>query len=181
MMREQVATRMTAAEYFALPETNQFEELLDGELIVSPPPIPKHQRIVLRSATLIQGLMPDGEVFVSPIAVYLDDLNVPEPDVVWVAANSRCKVTPRRLEGAPDLIVEVLSPATARRDRGAKFALYEKHGVREYWLADPEAEYLEVYILKDGTFERQGIYGPADSFTSVVLGQVVELKLLFGS
>ncbi len=180
-MSEQVTIRMTAAEYFALPETNQFEELLDGDLIVSPPPIPKHQDVVGNTYFTLRQIVPNGKVFHAPVAVYFDEHNIPEPDVLWVAEGSQCRIMPKRLEGAPDLIVEVLSPATARRDRGKKFALYEKYGVREYWLSDPEAKYLEVYILKEDAFERQGIYGPADSFTSVVLGQAVELKAIFGS
>ncbi len=179
-MVDQTKIYMTAAEYFDLPETNRFEELLDGELIVSPPPIPKHQDIVGNIFFLLRQQVPDGKVFIAPIALYLDERNIPEPDVVWVSASSRCQIAEKRLEGPPELIVEVLSPSTARRDRGDKFDLYEKHGIREYWLVDPEADYLEVYVLKENTFERQGLYGPEDSFESLVLGgQTVVLKNIF--
>ena len=180
-MADQTRTYMTAAEYFNLPETNRLEELLHGELIVSPPPVPKHQLIVGNIFFLLRQQVPDGAVFIAPIALYLDEHNIPEPDVIWAAADSRCQVGEKRLEGPPELIVEVLSPSTARRDRGDKFDLYEKHGVREYWLADPEADYMEVYVLKNNSFERQGLYGPEDSFESAVLGgQVVTLKPVFG-
>jgi Uma2 family endonuclease len=72
--------------------------------------------------------------------------------------------------GAPDLVIEVLSPSTAYRDRRTKFNLYQQHGVREYWLADPEGEYIEVYLLENGLFVRQGAFGKQDSFVSPVLG-----------
>ncbi|MBZ0295053.1 MAG: Uma2 family endonuclease [Anaerolineae bacterium] len=178
-MSDQTTIRMTAAEYFKLPESTQFEELLDGELIVSPPPLLNHQRLVLRLATLLQSLIPDGEVFIAPVALYLDEHNVPEPDVAWVAHESQCQLTRTGLQGPPDLIVEVLSASTARRDRGEKFDLYEKHGVREYWLVDPEGQYLEVYTLDHHTYRRQGVYGPQSSFDSAVLGCSVALQAIF--
>jgi Uma2 family endonuclease len=176
----QTGTRMTAAEYFELPETNKPIQLLAGEIIVSPPPIPAHQRLIGRSYQLLCDLVPDGEVFLSPIGLYLDEDNVPEPDIVWIAANSRCVVAEKRLEGPPDLIIEVLSPSTARVDRTHKFNLYERYGVREYWLADPEAKYLEVYVLQAGKFVRQGAYGPQDTFHSPALGKTVDLRGIFG-
>jgi Uma2 family endonuclease len=172
-------TRMTAAEYADLPETNKPIQLLAGEIVVSPPPVPDHQRVILRFVFRLDTLIPDGELFVSPIGLYLDEGNVPEPDIVWVAANSRCVVTDKWLEGPPDLIVEVLSPSTARYDRTVKFTLYERYGVREYWLADPAAEYVEVFVLQAGKFVRQGAYGPEDSFQSPVLGKTVDLSGIF--
>lgn len=174
--------RMTAAEFFQLPETTQPTELIEGELIVSPSPITVHQRFIGNLFVLLRSLIPNGEVFLAPLDVYLDAANVPQPDIMWVAEGSRCKVGEKRLEGPPDLIVEVLSAGTARADRGKKFQLYERHGVREYWLADPEGEYFEIFRLEDGRFVRQGAYGIEDgSFESAVLGgKTVELKRLFG-
>jgi len=171
--------RMTAAEFFELPETNQIIELINGELIVSPPPILDHQRLVFKFGKLIESLMPDGEVFVAPVGVYLDEDNVPEPDVVWVSAHSRCVLTKKRIEGPPDLIVEVLSPGTERQDRKEKFEIYQRFGVREFWMADPEEQFLEVYRLENGVFVRQGVYGPEESFESAVLGKTVDLKGIF--
>ena len=176
----QTGTRMTAAEYFTLPETNTPVQLLNGEIVVSPPPVPAHQRLVFRLSTLLNSLIPAGEIFIAPIGLYLDEDNVPEPDIVWVGANSRCVIAEKRLEGPPELIIEALSPSTARTDRGEKFTLYERYGVREYWLADPEAAYLEVFVLHEGRFVRQGAYGPEDSFQSPVLGQTVALSGIFG-
>lgn len=172
--------RMTAAEFFELPESNLPVELIEGEVIMSPAPIPKHQRVSRRSVILLDSLIPDGEIFDAPIDVYFDDDNVVQPDIVWVSANSRCVVTEKRLEGPPDLIVEIFSPGTERRDKKAKFDLYQKYGVREYWMMDPEEEYIEVYRHENGFFVRQGVYGPDESFESAVLGgKTVELKAVF--
>jgi Uma2 family endonuclease len=175
-------TRMTAAEFFELPESNLPTELIDGEIIMSPAPVPKHQRLNGRFYLTLADLIPNGEVLYAPIDVHLDEDNVVEPDLVWVAENSRCIITEKRLEGPPDLIIEIFSPSTARRDKKEKYELYERYGVREYWMADadPLGNYLEVYVWADGKYMRQGVYGAADSFESTVLGgKTVDLKPIF--
>lgn len=172
--------RVTAEEYFQQPETSKLVELLDGEIVMSAPPVPNHQLTVARSYRLIDDLKPNGVVFFAPIGVQFDDLNVPEPDVVWVAEGSKCIIGEKSLIGAPDLIVEVLSPGTTRQDRKQKFALYERHGVREYWIVDPVDRYIEAYQHHDGQFIRQGIYEPGETFDSAALeGKTVEVSKLF--
>jgi len=179
-MADIVKIQMTAAEFLALPESNQPTQLIDGEMIVTPSPIPAHQRCVLNSIQILEALIPDGEIFVSPIDLYLDDSNVPQPDVLWIAANGKCVVGEKYLSGPPDLIVEVLSPSTAREDRTVKFLLYEKFGVREYWIVDP-AKLIEVWILDGGRYVRQGIYNIDETFNSPVLGgKMVVVKAIFG-
>ncbi len=80
----------------------------------------------------------------------------------------------------PDLVIEVLSPGTAFRDRSTKFKLYERYGAKEYWMVDPDAEFLEVWYLKDNAFVQQGVFGPDVTFQSAVLsGKTVALKPLF--
>jgi len=174
-------TRMTAAEFFQLPETNQPTELIDGALIVNPPPIPKHQRLGRLFLFLLDSLIPDGELFFAPIGVYFDEENIPEPDIVWVAENSKCVIGDKYLEGLPDLIVEIFSPSTATRDKREKYQLYQRHGVGEYWMVDPVGQYVEVCVLQDAKFEQQGVYGADDSFESPVLGgKTAALKGIFG-
>lgn len=128
--------RMTAAELSQLPETNQPTELIAGMLIVSPCPVPKHQQISGRFFIKLDDLIPDGEIFFAPIGVYFDEDNIPEPDIVWVAEDSKCVIGDKYLEGAPELIIEIFSPGTLRYDRREKYELYERFGVREYWMAD---------------------------------------------
>ena len=163
-------TRMTAKDFFELPESNLPTELIDGELIVSPAPIPEHQNISVELIILLKGLIPNGKLYHAPIDVYLDEANSVQPDIVWVAEGSQCFIGDKRLEGAPDLVIEILSPSTARRDKNKKFMLYEKHGVREYWLVDPLAQYIEVWRLEEGKFAPKGVFGPGESFVSAVLG-----------
>jgi Uma2 family endonuclease len=179
MMVEQ--TRMTAAEFEALPDSEQMVELIEGALIVSPPPIPRHQRVVGHTFVLLRQIAPNGEVFIAPIEVYLDEHNIPQPDVLWVAEGSQCVVTEKRLEGAPDMVVEVFSPGTIKKDRKDKFLVYQQFGVREYWMIDADEEYIEVYRLENGVFVRQGVFEPGETFESAVLGgKSVEVGKVFG-
>jgi len=176
------STRITAEEYFKLPETNQKVELINGEIIIEMPPIDDHQKVLALLHLLLAKLIPGGTLRFAPLGVHLDDENVPEPDLFWVSGpDSRCKLgEDRQWHGAPDLVIEVLSPSTARRDKREKYQLYEKHGTREYWLVEPLAQYLEQWVLVEGKFEYKGLFGPDDSFTSPVLnGQKVELKSVF--
>jgi Uma2 family endonuclease len=173
---------MTIEEYFGLPETMQPIELINGEVIVRPTPSPKHQLVLGDFLFLLDKLIPDGELLPAPVDVYLDDKHVIQPEILWVSANSRCKIGRLRLEGPPDLVVEVLSPGLELHDRKTKFNLYERFGVREYWMADAEEQFLEVHRHENGVFVRQGVYGPDESFVSVVLGgKTVELKGVFVS
>ncbi|MBC7812055.1 MAG: Uma2 family endonuclease [Burkholderiales bacterium] len=177
----QERTRMTADEFFQLPETTQPTELIDGELIVSPAPILQHQLLVANFHLLLARLIPNGLIFLSPTDVYFDETNVPQPDISWVAENSLCVLAGKRLEGPPDLILEIFSPGTAKRDKQDKFKLYEKHGVREYWMVDPIQQYLEAWVLVDGRYSLLGVYGADDIFDSPVLGKVVSLNSIFVS
>ncbi len=161
-MAEGIRTRATAAEYFDLPETNKPTELINGEIIERPTPVPKHQRAVLDGAILLRGIIPNGKVFIAPLAVYFDDENIPEPDIFWIAAdNTRCKVGDKYISGPP---------GTARRDKTTRFQLYEKYGVREYWMVDPDQQLIEVWKLENTVFVRVGIFGPGETFRSAVLG-----------
>ncbi len=147
--------RVSAAEFddFTAPDGRRFE-LIDGEVIEMPTPLIIHQRFCGRIMRLVNSLIPNGEVLISPLEVYLDEYNIPHPDIVWVAANSICKIEESRLIGAPDLVVEILSPSTAKRDKTAKFSLYEKHGTREYWLVDADYDQVEVWRRGENDFER---------------------------
>lgn len=171
--------KMTSVEYFKLPETMQKTELIEGELIVSPSPVNQHQRIVRRLAKLLDSLIPDGEILFSPADVEFELSEVYQPDIFWVSESGKAIESGGHYVGAPDLIVEVLSPGTAKYDKGKKFNIYEKHGVREYWMADPEGEYLEVWALQEEKFTRLGVFDKDDSFDSPALGKKVGLKDIF--
>jgi Uma2 family endonuclease len=180
-MSDQVLSRLTAAEFLELPESMTPTELIDGVMLVSPAPKLIHQECVLRVSVLLNGLGQSGKLYVAPVDVYFDEANVVQPDLLWLASDSRCvPVEGQYLRGVPELVAEVLSPGSVRRDRREKFELYEKYGVREYWLLDPAERYIEIYQHDGSHFLRQGVYGPQDKFVSPVLGdQTVEVSQIF--
>ena len=183
-------TRMTAREFDALPETLTPIEFIHGvvvyphwsETTMSPAPTPDHQDIVLNLGTLLKAYANanGGKVYVAPLDVYLSASVRVQPDVMWLAADSACQRTDTALHGAPDLVVEVLSPGTARRDRTEKFDLYELNGVREYWLVDPRDRLVEVYTRDADGFRRVGAYTGGQALVSGVLdGIAITASALF--
>ena len=178
----QVQTQMTSAEFteFArLPQNaDKRLQLIDGEIFMAARPIPDHQRFVHDTADLIESLMPGGEV-VEDINLHLAEGQNYEPDAIWIAPGSACQETPTGFNGAPELVVEVLSSSTAHLDKGRKFDAYERHGVVEYWLADLTQMLVEVYQREGQRFLRLGAFGPADTFESKALGKPVPLASAF--
>jgi Uma2 family endonuclease len=141
-----------AADYFAMPDEPRCE-LIFGRFWMSPSPLRSHQTIVgalyrrIDAAAVGAG----GECQVAPLDVRLADDAVVQPDVIYVSP-ARRRILGERVEGAPDLIVEVVSPGTARRDRGEKLELYARSDVREYWIVDPEAKHIEFLQNEGGRF-----------------------------
>jgi Uma2 family endonuclease len=174
-----IKTRMTADEYFALPESSQIIELIDGELLMVPP-LTEHQMTSSTALIYLGKLVEEGKWFHAPTAVCLDDENTPEPDLFWLSPAHLDKITRKCIEGAPDLVIEIFSASTAYRDRGVKYALYEKFGVREYWMIDPASRFIEVYTLQNAAFVRHGVYAPGETFASPVFGgKTVDVAALF--
>ncbi|MEQ9367375.1 MAG: Uma2 family endonuclease [Leptospirales bacterium] len=143
----------TYVDYLQLEDSPRYE-VMNGELHSVPAPDLIHQRVVRNISVSLWDFVRNhrcGEVFWSPIDVVLGDkqTTVVQPDVVYVAAGNTSRLLRRRgVFGAPDLVIEVLSPATGERDRVHKLALYESAGVREYWLLDPAKQRGDVYCLQ---------------------------------
>jgi Uma2 family endonuclease len=179
-MLDMVKTRMSVREYEQLPETNRFQELIDGELIMVGGPNVEHQRTVIKTCKHVEQVAPGGEVFVAPLGLYLDEFNIPEPDVMWLAPNSRFGAGKQYIMGGADLVIEVLSPGNARNDRITKFQLYERFGISEYWMLESSEQLVEVWVLHQGAYHRQGMYEPGDTFQSQTLqGATVTVASLF--
>lgn len=152
----------TVADLQTLPEDGLRYEIIDGLLLVSPSPMPLHQRIVLETAVLLRGVCPpDCEVFVAPLAWEPDEETSLEPDVL-VMRNA--DVTPKRLTGDPALVIEVLSRSSRGKDRALKFERYQRGGIPQYWIIDPggatfgkkdRPPSVEVYDLVDGEYRLQ--------------------------
>ena len=139
-------------DYVALPEEPRCE-LLYGHLVVTASPDARHQDVLVRLVrTLLDRADRSGaRLLVAPMDVRLAEHSVVQPDLLLVTA-ARAAIVRRRVEGAPDLAIEILSPATARRDRGEKLRLYLESGVAEYWIVDPEARTIEHQIAIEGSF-----------------------------
>jgi len=178
---------ISAEAYAALPEVNFHIEWHNGVVVypnwneasMSPAPSLLHQSTVMRVIQLLLAIVPDGEVFTAPTDVRLGTATV-QPDVLWVAAESSCMPADSQFIGPPNLIVEVLSPSNTKNDRVTKFDLYETQAVQEYWMVNPDEEYVEVYTHQEGIFHRVGAYKSGQSFTSPLLAKVIDTTALFG-
>ena len=166
------AVKFTFEDYRHTPEDQRFE-LLDGELIKVPAPNLRHQRIGIRLGALLHAFVQQeglGEVFHAPCDVVLSNTDVVQPDLLFVSdERGHLLLGGDSVLGAPDLVVEILSPATAGRDRTLKRALYARHGVEEYWLVDPDARTVTVLGLGADDFEVVGTYGEGATMSSPTL------------
>ena len=182
-MATNTRARLTYQDYFDLPESDDRYELIDGELFMVPAPVPEHQDflgelyVVIRAFVKENGL---GRVFFAPLDVVLSEVDVFQPDLIFVSKERLNIITGQNVRGAPDLVVEVLSPSTAQLDRTTKRERYARFGVREYWLADINARTVEVNVFEGEVFSVAGVYGEGDMLESKVLKNLkVDISGLF--
>ena len=178
----------TYEEFMALPEGGPVRyEIIDGDLCMTPAPSPRHQEISGKLFYLIYGFLqgnPLGKVFAAPVDVVFsqDPPQVVEPDLVFVATEHLSLITETNLQGVPDLLVEILSPTTSLRDRREKFALYERFGVPEYWIVDPEKNAVQVFRLSGGRYAEALEFGLGDRLETPLLpGLSILLSEVFPS
>jgi len=162
--------KFTYDDYKTLPESETLRyELLDGELVMVPSPSIRHQRVSRNLFGILNAYLREsepGEVLYAPCDVYLGINDVVQPDIVYISKERSQIIGEEEIQGAPDLVVEILSPSSAPRDRVYKRTLYARYGVREYWLIDPQAKTVEVLRLGERGFRKIGLYGEGKSFTS---------------
>ena len=167
--------RLTVRDYLDIPEDDENRyELIDGELYMAPAPSYDHQSGSYNLTLILGGFVSASRLGVlrySPLDVYLSDGDVLQPDIVFISNDRLHIIHSDGLHGAPDLVIEVLSPGTQRIDRTLKRERYEKFGVGEYWLADPIAKTIAVFRARNGAFEQVGVFGE---------GETVETPLLPG-
>ncbi len=170
---EITATKLTCQDYFDLdaPEGTRYE-LIDGVLTMAAAPNEAHQIASMMLGTWMNAFSHAnalGLVLHAPYDVVLSDTDVVQPDILFVS-NERAHIrTPANIQGAPDLVVEVISPSSERRDWRIKRELYARHGVREYWLIDPINRIIWLMLLRRGVLEIVGTYGEGDTVSSTAL------------
>jgi len=154
-----------------MPDDGKRREIVEGELFVTPSPNLNHQRISRRIELALANYLevhPIGEIFDAPMDVILSDFDVLEPDLLIVLNENR-EILKTWVEGTPDLVVEILSSTTAKRDRGLKLKVYARHGVKEYWIVDPDPSAIEVYRLDRGKYRLAQVFNEPESLTSSML------------
>lgn len=147
----------TYEDYLLFPQDGRRHELIAGEHFMTPSPRTKHQRISGQLFYKIYDFLkntPLGEVFCAPYDVVFSDVDVVEPDLLFVSAKRKSIITEKNIQGAPDLVIEILSESTRKTDEMIKRKLYERHGVTEYWIVDPELETIKIYRMADKGYIR---------------------------
>ncbi|WP_338833512.1 hypothetical protein MHLNE_24430 [Moorella humiferrea] len=174
--------KYTYDDYIRLDDDNRYE-VVEGELLLTPSPGFKHQDVVRKLAGLLSAWIEGqnlGVVITAPFDVVLARDTVLQPDIVYLARENYHRLTNVCLQGAPDLVIEVISPSTIRRDRISKSRLYLKYGVKEYWLVDPEGGTVEIFTNTPEGWRLAGTFSQEEVLNSPLLpGLAVDLTAVF--
>ncbi|WP_051276593.1 Uma2 family endonuclease [Desulfovirgula thermocuniculi] len=172
----------TYADYAQLPEGAPYQ-LIGGKLVMTPAPTPRHQAILRRLGVKMANFVEEkgtGAVYFAPVDVYLQETEVLQPDIVFISRERFFIIGAEKIEGAPDLVVEILSPSTAYYDLRHKFKVYARCGVKEYWIVDPMEKSIEVYGGEGGRFTLIAkAEGTGKVESRIIEGFAVELEEVF--
>src|SRR3972149_8068185 len=169
MLKEKA--RLTYEDYLTLPDEKRYE-LIEGDLYMVPAPDFYHQIISRNIEFLLWGFIKKrnlGTVVHALVDVVLTTEDVIQPDILYISNERRGIITGRNVSGAPDLVIEILSPSTQERDKIVKRDLYATHGVKEYWIVDPLTKSVEVMSLSSDGFKLYGIFSKEDTLTSPLI------------
>ena len=180
-------TRLTYEDFCRIPDDGMRHEIIDGVHYVTPSPVLRHQQLMGRLHLAIGKFLEEhpevGQAFLSPLDTVFSPWDVVEPDLVFVAADQLEILTEPNIQGAPALVIEILSPSTRRRDLGIKRLLFDRGGVREYWVVDPKAREVTVFRRAPGTgltkAEHLSPSGDAALTTPLLPGFSLSLTRLF--
>ncbi len=150
--------KLTYEDFALFPDDGKRHEIVDGEHHVTPSPNTKHQTIVGNLHGVMWAYLqrqPLGRVFVAPFDVVFSEFDIVEPDLLYLSSERAAEIiTPQHVRGAPELVVEVASPSTRQRDETIKRRLYERSGVSEYWVVDPDLDLVRIYRRSGESFSR---------------------------
>ncbi|MBS3905550.1 MAG: Uma2 family endonuclease [Syntrophaceae bacterium] len=175
--------KFTYQDYFHLPDNGKRHQIIDGELYMVPAPVPYHQRILRNLGRILDQFVNEnraGEIFYSPCDVVLSDVDVVQPDIFFISQERLSIVQDKNIQGAPDLIVEILSPYSEKIDKISKVKLYARYGVKEYWIVNPEKKEVTVLNLKGSSYKSLGNFCFKDSFeTKFLKGLTIKVSEIF--
>ncbi len=179
------ARPITRHEYALIPFGAPNYQLIEGDLVLAPSPGTSHQDIAGKLYRLIGAFLdrhPLGRVFIAPLDVHFSDINIYQPDVFFIRQANRGIIEEHGIEGAPDLVIEILSKTTAKYDLGIKRGIYARTGVEELWIVDPAKRTLALYRLLDNADTPTATYRAKQHFSSALLpGLTIALADIFAT
>ena len=175
---------LTVHDYMQLPESpGKKSELIEGDLFMSPAPNRFHQKVLIRLSSMFWAYLqtnPIGEVYAAPFDVTLTDLNVFQPDLCYFSKSRYRSLTEHGADGAPDLVVEILSPGSAKHDLGVKKEIYARTGVEEFWSVDPVKRTIAVFQLSENSATPRATLMEGKTLTTPLLpGLKLKLRDVF--
>ncbi len=176
------ALRFTYHDYLQFPEDSRYE-IIDGDLFRLSASTPYHQKVSRNLAFQLHQYVKEknlGETLKAPCDVLLSETDVVQPDILFISKDHLSIIKEANIQGAPDLAVEILSPASEKRDRGAKQKLYARAGVIESWIVDPTAKTVEVFSLGESGYQRINLFNHTDTLCSPLFpGLSISLSNVF--
>ena len=148
-------------QYVCIPDDGRRHEIIDGDHYLNPAPATYHQRLSGRIHFQLYeqiDLPRIGEVYCAPTDVQLTDHDIVQPDLIVVLNERKAIITPTKIKGVPDLVVEILSESTIKNDRVLKKELFERVGIPEYWIVDPEEHAVDQFVLAVEHYDHRGVY-----------------------
>jgi Uma2 family endonuclease len=178
------AKKLTYEDYVRIPDDGKRHEIIDGEHYVSAAPFIRHQRLVVRLTHRLEDFIeshPLGEIFIAPTDVILSPNDIVQPDLLFISYERSAIVEEKNVQGAPDLVIEIHSGSSRRVDRGAKRRAYERWGVLEYWMLDPERKEADVCErTAQGLLRQRALLSREDVLTTPLLpGLEIPLAEIF--
>ncbi len=167
---ENSKTKLTYSDYVLLPDDGKIHEIIDGDHYMTPAPETYHQTLSRRLQFELYRHIEEtglGVVYDAPTDVQLSETDIVQPDIFVIKASRTSIISPTKILGPPDLIIEILSGSTTTKDRELKLDLYQKSGVPEYWLVNPESHIIEVRKLIEGAYRLDGRYSDTIRYIAI--------------
>jgi len=174
--------KFTYEDYVLMPEGKRYE-IVEGELYMVPAPTTTHQRISRKLEEMLSRFVEErklGEVFDAPIDVVFSETDIVQPDIIFISNENKNIIKEENIKGAPDLIIEILSPSSAQRDKIIKKKLYARNGVKEYWLVEPQKKTIEAMVLAKRGYETFKVFSDKEVLTTrLIKGLQIPVENIF--